>query len=223
MTDETWRGIIIRSIPPTAKWLPVIPPLYAMSTSADIISTLLAHGMILGQNSNHTTIGSSNTALAARVSNPCANPQCKAKKHSSHTTDDCYWPGGGKEGQFPPNFRQRPKANATATTTNTSDNTPDKVEHFALSVQIPITSGQSGIVIEDNESPPGTLIDDGITPEPEILFDNDPSTHPHMALISKGFQSFNNGKIPTFMDSGASNVMFISRNAFSSYTALPSP
>src|SRR6202522_2751124 len=38
MTDETWRGIIIRSIPPTQKWLPVIPSLYTMSSSADIIS-----------------------------------------------------------------------------------------------------------------------------------------------------------------------------------------
>jgi len=37
MSDETWRGYIIRSIPPTAKWLPVIPSLYAMSSSADII------------------------------------------------------------------------------------------------------------------------------------------------------------------------------------------
>lgn len=26
MTDKTWRGIIIRSIPPTNKWLPVIFP-----------------------------------------------------------------------------------------------------------------------------------------------------------------------------------------------------
>ena len=25
MSDETWRGIVIRSIPPMAKWLPVIP------------------------------------------------------------------------------------------------------------------------------------------------------------------------------------------------------
>ena len=31
MNDETWRGIIIQSIPPTVKWLPVIPSLYAMS------------------------------------------------------------------------------------------------------------------------------------------------------------------------------------------------
>ena len=30
MNDETWRGILIRSIPPTPKWLPVIPSLYAL-------------------------------------------------------------------------------------------------------------------------------------------------------------------------------------------------
>jgi len=47
MSDETWRGIIIRSIPPTEKWLPVIPSLYSMPTSADITSTLYAHGDVL--------------------------------------------------------------------------------------------------------------------------------------------------------------------------------
>jgi len=47
MTDETWKGVIIRSIPPTAKWLPVIPSLYSMSSPADIFSMLLMHRMIL--------------------------------------------------------------------------------------------------------------------------------------------------------------------------------
>ena len=47
MTDETWRGIIIRSIPPSTKWLPVIPSLYQMPTTADIFSTLIAHGEML--------------------------------------------------------------------------------------------------------------------------------------------------------------------------------
>jgi hypothetical protein len=46
MSDETWKGVIICSIPPTTKWLPVIPFLYLMTTLADIISTLFAHGMI---------------------------------------------------------------------------------------------------------------------------------------------------------------------------------
>jgi gag-polypeptide of LTR copia-type len=68
MSDETWRGIIIRSIPPTAKWLPVIPSLYTMATSADVTSTLFAHGMILARETN-TTVGvnHSNTALAAQT------------------------------------------------------------------------------------------------------------------------------------------------------------
>src|SRR6266540_1805788 len=36
MTDEMWKGIIIRSIPPTTKWLPVIPSLYSMTSTANI-------------------------------------------------------------------------------------------------------------------------------------------------------------------------------------------
>jgi hypothetical protein len=110
MNDETWRGVIIRSIPPTPKWLPVIPSLYVMSSSADIVSTLLTHGMIIGRDANSrttTTANSSNTALVVQMNEGCTNPNCKARKRSTHTTANCYWPGGGKEGQFPPNFGQK--------------------------------------------------------------------------------------------------------------------
>src|ERR1700678_1529116 len=135
MSDKAWRGIVIRSIPTTAKWLPVIPSLYALSSSADVISTLCEHGLILGAgDANKVATNSSNTALAVRTIEPCGNPNCKAKKQSTHTTANCYWPGGGKEGQFPPNFGQKSKANIVNTTpaVNTTF-TPDKVEHFALS------------------------------------------------------------------------------------------
>ena len=213
MTDEAWRGIIIRSIPPTAKWLPVIPSLYTMSTSADIISTLLAHGMILGRGvGNKVAAGanSSNTVLAARSVEGCTNPQCKARKRSSHKTSDCYWPGGGKEGQFPANFGQRSKANITAsnpaapsTPTPTTSSTPGQADHFVLLAQISSTPGQSGVVI-DNPS------------------DVDDPDFPHKALISKGFQNFEKGKIPTFLDSGASDTMFVSKEAFSKYKPVNS-
>ena len=89
MSDETWRGIIIRSIPPTPKWLPVIPSLYSMTTSADIVSTLLAHGMILGRHMDTTTTNPSTTALAAHINEGCKNPDCKAKDRSTHTTENC--------------------------------------------------------------------------------------------------------------------------------------
>jgi transposase InsO family protein len=187
MSDETWRGIIIRSIPPTAKWLPVIPSLYAMSSSADIVSTLFAHGMIIGVTTK-ANANASNTVLVARTTNEgCGNPGCKAKKRSTHTTDNCYWPGGGKEGQFPPNFGQRSRANVV-----TSGSTTSQPEHFVLSAIIPNTPGQSGILIDD----------------------------PPRALISQGFQSFQKGKVPTFMDSGASDTMFVSRNVFSDYKSV---
>src|SRR6266511_1483281 len=48
ITKENWRGIIIRSIPPTPRWLPVLPSLYGMKP-ADIFATLIAHGMILNR------------------------------------------------------------------------------------------------------------------------------------------------------------------------------
>ena len=118
MSNETWRGVIIWSIPPTLKWLPVIPSLYSMASSADIISMLCAHGMIIGRDVKGTT-NSLNMALAAWTTESCTNPNCEAKKQSMHILVNCYWLRGGKEGQFPPNFGQRNQANITA-----SMNTP---------------------------------------------------------------------------------------------------
>jgi hypothetical protein len=184
MDDEAWRGIIIRSIPPTMKWLPVIPSLYAMPSSADIISTLSAHGMILGQGSGQKTTSSSSTALSTRATEGCTNPNCKAKKRATHTTADCYWPGGGKEGQFPPNFGKKTKANTVNSTTDqaTTAGTKSTVEHFALSVQIPNTPGYSGVLIEDN---PASYVPG----QSGVLIEDDPAPHPHLAYISKGFQT----------------------------------
>jgi hypothetical protein len=199
MTDETWRGVIIRSIPPTTKWLPVIPSLYSMGSSVDVISTLLAHGMILGRDINNKAVSGSNsstTALAARTTEGCTNANCKARKRTTHTTANCYWPGGGKEGQFPPGFGQRSKANVTTTTPATTapaTTTPGQPQHFVLSARIPETPGRSGI-----------LIDNATIDAP-------------VALISQSFRNFEKGKVPTFMDSGASDTMFVSRDVFCEY------
>jgi len=193
MTEEMWKGIIIRSIPPTMKWLPVIPSLYAMTTTADILSTLLAHGMILDRGTkNKPTSGSSNTALIATSVTSCTNPNCKAKKRSTHSTANCYWPGGGKEGQFPPNFGQRAKANTAYSKSN-------QVEHFVLSARVPGIVGDSGIIVNDD----------------------DLELSPLVAMVSNNFQSFNEGRVPTFIDSGASDTMFVSRDDFHIYKKVP--
>ena len=222
MMDETWKGIIIRSFPPTPQWLPVIPSLYSLPTSLDVFAMLDAHWMIL---ESHKPAGSSSTALAAQSNhNGCKNPNCKAKKKSSHTTDNCYWPGGGKEGQFPPGFGQRSKAN-TANTTNSMSNAPNTTpsttstdkpansttEHYALSAFITDTPGQSGVLIDDDDDP---II---ISPE---YYDN-PAISPSRSLISKAFMGFKHGEVPTFMDSGASDTMFVSRESFTEYKPIP--
>ena len=156
---------------------------------ADIFSILIAHGMVLNRGiQNKPTTGSSNTALAARTTESCTNPNCKARKRSTHSTAHWYWPGGGKEGQFPPNFGQKPQANAASFNQGTT-------EHFVISARVPDVPGNSGVIIGDDESERSTAV----------------------ALVSKSFQNFNEGEIPTFVDSGASDTMFVLREAFSDY------
>ena len=212
--DEAWRGIIIRSIPPMPNWLPVIPCLYTLTSSADVVSTLLAHGMILDRkNQGKPSSSSSNTALVARTTNECTNPNCKAKKRSTHSTANCYWPGGGKEGQFPPNFGQRAKANAASAA---SAGHPD--DHFVLSVTVNLEPGGSGVVIEDDDEEPPTALELGRS---GVVVGDDSDGTP-TAFVSHGFSSFRKGNLPTFLDSGASDTMFISRGDFTEYTPIAS-
>ena len=142
--------------------------------------------------------------LTAQTSEGCTNPNCKAKKQSTHTTMNCYWPGGGKEGQFPPSFGQWTKANTTtstpmATTSGTptagAASTTKQTKNFVLSVQVPDTPGQSGVLIDA------------------------PTSCLSIALISKGFQNFGK-EIPTFMDLEASNTMFVSQEVFTEYMPI---
>jgi len=44
----------------------------------------------------------------------CTNPNYNCCRH---TIDVCYWPGGGKEGQFPPDFGKRGGFKGSATNT----------------------------------------------------------------------------------------------------------
>jgi hypothetical protein len=164
-----------------------------MECSADIVLTLLAHRMIFKRREQgKPTSKSSSTVLAAQTGNtigPCENPGCKAKKQSIYATKDCYWLGGGKEGQFPPNFRQKARANAATATCH-------EHKHFMLSAQIKDTSEISRVMFRDKV--------DGKA----------------AALISKGFQSFRRGKIPTFIDSGASDTMYVSKDIFTEYKVM---
>jgi len=165
--------------------------------------------MILDSRGNETrpTSNSSNTALAARAIDTCTNPNCKAKKCSTHTTANCYWPGGGKEGQFPPNFGQRAKANI-------ANSNVLETEHFVLSAQA--RALHEDVDIEaDNEAVDEIIIEDADENVDEIIIEDcdesvvEADISPK-ALASTGFRSFGQGKVLTFMDSGASDTIFVS-------------
>ena len=96
-----------------------------------------------------------------------------------------------------PNFGQRNWANAATTSTGTPNpSASNQSQHFVLSAQIPNTPGQSGVLID-------------------VPIECSPT-----ALISKGFESFQKGKIPSFMDSGVSDTMFVSKDVFTDYKPI---
>jgi hypothetical protein len=61
-----------------------------------------------------------------------------------------------------------------------------------------------------------------IITEQSGVFIDTPSNYPHIALVSKGFQVFRKEKVPTFLDSGASNTTFILKKAFVDYKSIDS-
>ncbi|KAJ4469314.1 hypothetical protein C8R41DRAFT_925122 [Lentinula lateritia] len=77
--------------------------------------------------SNQTSALSTQSTPSQR----CTNPGCKARNRSSHCLETCYWPGGGKEGQFPPNFGRQSRA-SMASTPSTSNASVAYAPHYAL-------------------------------------------------------------------------------------------
>ncbi len=127
LTDQEFCGIIIRSILPTDNWMPILPSLYQMPMSSNIISHLQTHAATLRATGKGP---SASQALAAGSSAPthgCSNLDCKAQDKTRHTAENCYWPGEGKEGQFPPNFSHQRRANHA--TSSAPANMP---RHFIL-------------------------------------------------------------------------------------------
>ncbi|SJL11311.1 uncharacterized protein ARMOST_14714 [Armillaria ostoyae] len=148
MSDQAFHGIIIRSILPTDNWMPILPSLYSLPTSTDIISHLQTHAATLRAAGKGPTQSQALTAGSHTPTRGCGNPGCKACNKTKHTTDNCYWPGGGKEGQFPLNFgRQRRANHANAMANN--------VRHFILAACATLIKSdhdKSGVIIEDGDT-----------------------------------------------------------------------
>ncbi len=77
LTDQEFKGIIIHSIIPMDNWMPILPSLYQMAMSSNIISHLQTHAVTLCAMGKGP---SSSQALAAGApTHGCRNPDCKAR------------------------------------------------------------------------------------------------------------------------------------------------
>ncbi len=112
--DKDFRIIIMASLP-SPSWDNIVSALYDSKTSADVITRIMMHWDRIKPAVTVTTPGSTalalqaNTNRSARKNKPlspliCSNPNCGRR---GHLIDTCYWPGGGKAGQFPAGFGQR--------------------------------------------------------------------------------------------------------------------
>ncbi|KNZ80321.1 hypothetical protein J132_06392, partial [Termitomyces sp. J132] len=108
LKDNQFRAIVISSLP--ASWDYIVASLQSTKTSVELIAGLNVHWERLKERS--TSAGATSTALLTKMPQTqrklvCANSNCG---RTGHTIENCYWKGGGKEGQFPPNFGRRQNA-----------------------------------------------------------------------------------------------------------------
>jgi hypothetical protein len=201
ITDKDFIIIILASLPST--WDTIVATLYDVPTSIELISKLNFHwGRIGGRNTSTAKGGI--TALTANAKNSsksnllCVNPKCGRR---GHLISDCYWEGGGKEGQFPPHFRKKPIANGTSNTQTST--TTAATTTVALADTTPSTTGSERVyTILMADTSEQVIVSDAA-----FLTVPNPSD-PHL----------------TYIDSGASDHCFIDRMDFGvDYTAFDVP
>ncbi|KAJ7121336.1 hypothetical protein C8R43DRAFT_831812, partial [Mycena crocata] len=110
--DAQFRSIFISLL--GEEWDNVVPVLHTYKTSAEVIAFVTMHAERLNRtgvppSSNvapqalaaNTNFASREARRAARKNLVCTNPQCGAEGKKGHTIENCFWPGGGKPGQWP--------------------------------------------------------------------------------------------------------------------------
>ena len=120
--DNDFKSILLTSLP--SSWTPIIAIYLKDSTSTKTISLLKTWLLHFSQNK------SSNLVTALQVSRPprrdwdqllCVNSNCNCW---GHTIKTCYWPGGRKERQFPPEFGKCGGTRGTALNTHRGEFCP---------------------------------------------------------------------------------------------------
>jgi len=102
ISDASFHTIILGSLP--ASWDAIVATLYTTTSSVDALIQLDAHwSRISSHDRKRLNSSTSPTALQASTSRRIVyeNKNCQRPGHS---IEDCYWVGGGKQGQFPLGF-----------------------------------------------------------------------------------------------------------------------
>ncbi len=204
--DKDFRIIIMASLP-SPSWDNIVSALYDSKTSADVITRIMMHWDRIKPAVTVTTPGSTalalqaNTNRSARKNKPlspliCSNPNCGRR---GHLIDTCYWPGGGKAGQFPAGFGQR--GGATGSSVAGTPSTPVAHGPAANVAQIPDGDRVYALMASLKEPP----VEDPNNVSFEIR-----------ALLAEN----QHRDVNTYADSGATEHFFVNRSDFSSYKTL---
>ncbi|KAJ7660151.1 hypothetical protein DFH06DRAFT_988979, partial [Mycena polygramma] len=107
--DAQFRTIFISLL--GEEWDTVVPVLHMFKTSAEVISFVTMHAERLNRTGVPSMAAPAPQALAAntnwdarraaRKNLVCTNAQCGAPSKKGNAIADCFWPGGGKAGQWP--------------------------------------------------------------------------------------------------------------------------
>ncbi|KAF5375858.1 hypothetical protein D9615_008280 [Tricholomella constricta] len=221
--DATFRSIVMASMPES--WNSVIAGLYATKTSAATIAGLTIHWDRVKAQSARAAGPATTALVSAAPQKPklvCTNTEHCGR--TGHTIENCYWKGGGKEGQFPANFRNRrghtsePQKNTPAANLANTNNVPAAHISYALLADTNTTHAShiSYALLAhnpNNQFQPAALydqnmevIDNYLTPQATLLNAVAPTT-----------------ATPTFADSGASDHCFVERKDFEEYQSLTTP
>ncbi|KAF7768676.1 hypothetical protein Agabi119p4_7919 [Agaricus bisporus var. burnettii] len=248
--DKAFRTIILNSLP--RSWDSIVATLYTTKTSWEAISQLLTHWARVSRDrvttsqttsALQTTTTQSNNRNRQRSQNSqltCTNPNCGRR---GHTIELCYWPGGGKAGQFPPGFGRRGGAGGSASNTatggyqpsanNTTTNTTEKAESnepkvFALAA---ITD-----IINDTPKVSSTLPILSNNPDGSLISTPSVSERPYAEICVTGKDqgvsvsttlNTTTSTLPydviTLLDSGASDHCFVNKSLFATYIPMIPP
>ena len=148
MDDTEFRMVVLASMP--KEWMIFVSTLGAYTTSTEVIAQIMAHDSMLAchrpSNNTPAVIKALATSQNQRSQLTCTNPLCR---HTGHTIDKCFKPGGGMEGQYPywwkkkgtaTNLKSKPTANiATADVTAGSSNGDGKFYALVTNTNPPQT------------------------------------------------------------------------------------